>query len=211
MLSTIRLGRTRPALLALFLIWSLVSACGGTDGAGAVTTAGGSDVAGSDDQGNTTNTEAEPPAEGPSTGGGNVATVTVDGVNYEFELFECSIQPNGSLYGGGSTADATATNEGLTGSNLQFHIQADGFKYEDAAGFEDNHYLTVSDNDQDLRWVAGLTPLPASATLEDSRIVNSSLTGTSATGTALFIEQSQAGNQDAAISVDGEFDISCSG
>lgn len=124
-------------------------------------------------------------------------------------MFECSIQPNGSLYGGGSTADATATDTGLTGSNIQFHIQTDGFKYEDAAGFEDNHYVTVSDNDEGLRWVAGLTPLPASATIEDSRIVTSSLTGTAATGTALFVEQAQAGNQDAAISVTGDFDISC--
>lgn len=151
-------------------------------------------------------------ASGDTPSGGAALVVEVDGRSYAFEAMACSTTESGTLVGSGATpGDAPVAGAMLdSGAILDFRIQPEGSRNEEGMSFDEQHYITIDDVDNDLTWNAGSTPFLGGVTFEDSHIEEWTLDGTVASGSASFIEEGVDYGQDVVIEPKtGTFEFQC--
>lgn len=141
--------------------------------------------------------------------------VEVDGRTYEFEPLACDVADNGSLVGSGRSPGGGYDSEAgrSTGVFLEFRIQPEGSPNQEQMASGERHFVMVADSDEDLTWNAGQNPLPYTVTFEDSYIDTWSLEGISASGTANFVEEGSAPNNQRdseLVRRQGTFEFNCS-
>ena len=219
--------RARGTIVSI-AVGLVLTACGGGDTtpdppgttSGAPTTTA---VPGAGSETTTPTTSMSPPdsaapAEATSnthpSGAASVGTahVSVGDLDYEFVLIECELHDNGSVFGAGDTANSGYDENRyvFTGSSLTFRVQAEGSEVGGLAEGADRHFIRISDNDEALEWNAGADPFLGSVTAEHSNIQDWTQDGTSAAGTASFIEEGHSYAEGATPeSAIGEFQITC--
>jgi hypothetical protein len=204
-------GTKLPYRSVFVVLGLLLAACGGQDDTGPATTAAPSPTteASSGTDGSVETTTPSVTDAGTTLGAGS-AIVTVGDMRYEFiapESFPlCTVQADGSITGVGYTIDFEPTLSGTTGASVTFAIQTN--EWQDAnPGLNDldDQYIDLQDVANGLGFVSGQTFYVAGIEPGENRIVEWTLDGQGASGTALFIDS--AANP--AELVNGTFEISC--
>lgn len=202
--------RVWKTMVLAVLMALLAAACGGgesSDDDGATTTTSPTSTTGDAPAATTTTTEDREPA--PPAGDVNVATVSIDGTEYVFDvtpdaIYRCDPNFFGAFWAIGVSADGS-------GGSLELLLPPEGDE-----NFDDPPAVKVTDDGNDLEWRADpefwatYDQLAGLAIGVDSWEVD----GSSVTGTATFLESNAGyafigGTGEEPSPVPGTFSVTC--
>jgi len=139
------------------------------------------------------------------------ATVTVGGRAYDIVLYACMTQSDGALVAEGVLSEEE---DGAYLSLAQFFIQPEGSTTTEGRG---EHLVVLVDYLGNASWNAGASPFLGQVTAADSSIRDWTNNGTTASGSAVFINgwvsfvKDDHGTYPVPESTEGQFEVRCTG